>query len=90
MKLSFLPLALVALIAAAPKVKAVKLPKGPGRDLVQAKCAVCHVLPVVVAKRKTEDQWAQSVDQMISRGAKVSDEEYEIIVAYMTKNYGVK
>jgi cytochrome c5 len=82
--------AFVLLAAAAPKSpKPVKLPKGPGSELVRAKCGMCHVLPVVIAKRKTEDAWAQTVDQMISRGAKVSDEDYDIIVDYLAKNFGV-
>jgi cytochrome c5 len=82
--------ALAFVAAATPKaLKPVKLPKGPGSELVRAKCGMCHILPVVIAKRKTEDAWAQTVDQMISRGAKVSDEEYDIVVTYLAKYFGV-
>jgi mono/diheme cytochrome c family protein len=89
MRIVVLGLVALACIAAAPK-KPAALPKGLGQALVQAKCSGCHALLMVTAKRKTADQWGQSVDNMIDRGAKVSDADYDVIVAYLAKNFGVK
>ncbi len=87
-------LAALALAATPPtkpvKVKPVKLPKGPGMELVQTKCSACHPLALVVAKPKTQDQWEATMDQMVSRGAKLTDPEYDLISAYLTKNFGPK
>jgi cytochrome c5 len=82
--------ALALLSVAAAKPKPVKLPKGPGQTLVQTKCISCHALPIVLAKRKTEDEWDASLNQMVSRGAKLNDDEYDIVLAYLVKNFGMK
>ncbi len=85
-------LALLALAAAKPPKapKPVKLAKGPGVELVQAKCSVCHPLTLVIAKPKTQVQWDASLEQMISRGAKLSDVEFDQVSAYLAKYYGAK
>ncbi len=83
-------LALAILTIAAAKPKPVKLPKGPGQTLVQTKCISCHALPIVLAKRKSEEEWDASLNQMVSRGAKVNDDEYEVVLAYLVKNFGVR
>ncbi len=84
----------LALIATAQpkaaKIKPVKLPKGAGQAIVQAKCSGCHLLNIAVSKRQDADQWAISVDQMISRGATVTDAEYDPLVDYLAKNFGPK
>ncbi|MEY2927347.1 MAG: hypothetical protein RL367_1824 [Pseudomonadota bacterium] len=83
-------LAGAAMAAAVKPAKPVKLPKGPGQALVQAKCGGCHQLSVVAGKRQDADHWAATVDQMISRGAKVPDADYDVVVDYLAKNFGVK
>jgi cytochrome c5 len=86
---------LVTIAATAPKPApkatakpvAAKLAPGPGQALVQAKCGMCHPVSQVIANPKTHDQWENSVENMIGRGAQVSDAEYDVIVAYLSKNY---
>jgi competence ComEA-like helix-hairpin-helix protein len=64
------------------------LPAGKGQEIVQQNCAGCHVLKVVTSKRASKQQWSTLVDQMISRGAEVPDEEIETVVDYLAKNFG--
>jgi competence ComEA-like helix-hairpin-helix protein len=64
------------------------LPPGKGSDIVQRDCAGCHELKVVTSKRATKEQWAALVDQMVSRGADVPDEDIETVVDYLAKNFG--
>jgi hypothetical protein len=45
---------------------------------------------MVTGKRMTARQWGATVDQMIGKGAQVSEEEYGVIVAYLAKVYGVE
>lgn len=63
------------------------LPPGDGQAIVQRACVGCHTLKVVTSKRATPQQWSAVVDQMISRGAEVEDDEIETLVAYLTKNF---
>ena len=62
------------------------LPPAPGRELVGAKCGTCHALAIVVGQRRDRAAWEQAIDQMIGRGADVSDAEYEAITAYLGTN----
>lgn len=64
-------------------------PPGEGQAAVQTSCAACHPPAIVASKRYDADKWAEVVDQMIGKGAKVSDADYDVIVAYLAKNYGV-
>jgi mono/diheme cytochrome c family protein len=64
------------------------LPAGKGQEIVQQNCAGCHVLKVVTSKKASKQQWSTLVDQMISRGAEVPDEEIETVVDYLAKNFG--
>ena len=77
------PVLYLALFAATPP-----LPAGKGKAIVQRSCKGCHALKVVTAKRATKDQWKVLVDQMINRGAEVEDEEFDTLLAYLSKNFG--
>jgi competence ComEA-like helix-hairpin-helix protein len=64
------------------------LPPGKGQELVQQQCAGCHALKVVSSKRASKQQWATLVDQMVSRGADIPDDEIETVIEYLSSNFG--
>ncbi len=64
------------------------LPPGEGQAIVQQKCASCHALKVVTGKRASRQQWSTIVEQMITRGADVSDDEIDTLLDYLAKNFG--
>ncbi len=88
MRMLTMAAAATALLAMASTPKPIKLPKGPGQALVQAKCSTCHALTMVTAKRKTETEWETSLDNMVNRGMQVSDAEFDTLLAYLVKNFG--
>lgn len=61
---------------------------GEGRVQVAEACAACHPASIVTAKRFSDEKWAEVVDQMISKGARVTDADYDVIVGYLARNYG--
>jgi competence ComEA-like helix-hairpin-helix protein len=63
------------------------LPPGEGQAIVQKKCASCHALKVVTGKRASRQQWSTIVDQMITRGAEVPDDEIDTLLDYLAKNF---
>ena len=63
------------------------LPPGKGKTIVARSCASCHSLKVVTSKRASKEQWATLVDQMISRGADVSDDEIDPLIEYLSRNF---
>lgn len=64
------------------------LPPGKGKAIVQRTCISCHALKVVTAKRATKEQWSVLIDQMMSRGADLDDDEVQIVVDYLARNFG--
>src|ERR1700761_6813593 len=59
------------------------LPDGPNRATVQRICSGCHAVSMFSGRRMTKEQWGGVVSNMIGRGAKISDEEYDQIVTYL-------
>jgi glucose dehydrogenase len=73
---------------AAPAAGGAAMPDGAGKEIVQKQCAVCHGLTVVTAKHASRKEWEQVVNQMVSRGADLTDDEIDTVLEYLTKNYG--
>jgi competence protein ComEA len=63
------------------------LPAGAAKPIVQQHCGGCHALKVVTSKRASKQQWASIVDQMVSRGAEVDDDDIESVVEYLAANF---
>lgn len=64
------------------------LPPGSGKPIVQRACAGCHSLDVVTSERGTTAHWTQVVDQMIGRGATLSDPESDTVIKYLSSHFG--
>jgi cytochrome c oxidase cbb3-type subunit III len=59
-----------------------------GREAFQKVCGACHAVETATAERRTRPQWQESINSMIARGAKGTDEEYSLILDYLTLNFG--
>ena len=80
--------AIPAALLLAASLEAQDLPDGAGKDLVMNVCTVCHDLMRITSKRKTKEEWNDIVDQMATKGAKASDEQFDTIVNYLAKYFG--
>ncbi|MFM6932921.1 MAG: hypothetical protein ACKOUT_11845 [Novosphingobium sp.] len=60
---------------------------GPEKAKVVAACSNCHAPTIITSKKFTADQWGEKVEQMIARGAKVSDADFDAVVDYLARNY---
>ena len=63
------------------------MPDTPGKDVVVKICGICHPANRAASVRLTRDGWTGVVDDMIKRGAKPTDQEYETIVDYLATNF---
>lgn len=69
----------------------IELKPGPGRDLVQTRCVMCHSLDYIPMNSPFLDRkgWEASVNKMIKvMGAPVPPEETQAIIEYLSTNYG--
>ena len=78
---------LTAFLLAVP-IQAQDLPDGAGKDLVVKVCTVCHDAARIISKKWSRAEWNDTVDKMAMRGAMASDDEFDAIVTYLTKNFG--
>ena len=91
MRLIFASCALLAAsFARGASEESIKLQDAPGRDLVMARCSVCHSVDYVQMNAPVFDRtgWQKSVRKMIDVfGAPISDDDANRIVEYLGNNY---
>jgi mono/diheme cytochrome c family protein len=67
----------------------IELPQGPNRDLVYARCRVCHDLQYVVDSAGiTGDNWKALIEDMGRYGLRIPGEERDKIVSYLVTYLG--
>jgi competence ComEA-like helix-hairpin-helix protein len=64
------------------------LPPGKGKDLVQRACTTCHELIIGSKQRMDRERWTAVVEDMVDRGASLSEEETAEVVEYLVTNFG--
>ena len=77
----------LALLLALPVVGLAQPPAG-AQQAFQKVCGACHSLETVTSQRRTRAQWQESITSMIARGAKGTEEEFSLILDYLTVQYG--
>jgi cytochrome c5 len=70
--------------------KAAALPDGDGKEIATNSCQSCHMLTNVTNAHKNLDEWRETVQLMIDRGADVPPDQLETLVHYLAKNFGPK
>jgi putative heme-binding domain-containing protein len=69
-------------------VHAQSLPEGPGRAPLQRICSSCHTVNVATSQHLSHAGWQNVVADMVSRGAQGTQDEFDEIVSYLSKNFG--
>ena len=87
-------LALMMVLAAAPALaqeSQLRLRDGPGRQLVEASCVMCHSLDYIPMNSPFLERkgWEASVNKMIKvMGAPIAEADAQKIVDYLASQYG--
>jgi competence protein ComEA len=66
------------------------LPDGPGKLLAQNTCQACPGLDAITAQCDTTEGWTATVNTMRSRGATGSDQDFQIIINYLSIHLGTQ
>jgi hypothetical protein len=86
-------LLLMILLAATlptPGTQYKELPEGKGKAEVEAACYACHSADLLAQQRLTEKQWTATVEKMMRWGAVVPPEKKDVMIDYLSKNFGPK
>jgi cytochrome c5 len=71
-----------------PPARAVSLPDGEGKQLVETRCGLCHDLERVTAVKRRKAEWPLITAAMIASGATATPEESKTISNYLAANFG--
>ena len=63
-------------------------PEGEGSEIARRACHDCHAPIVITASRLTAAQWSARVDAMLAKGAKVEDDEIDVLIDYLATHFG--
>jgi len=78
----------VLAVSLTPLLAQTALPEGRGRNETQRICSQCHGVEMATRLRMSEDRWAGVVDDMVSRGAQGTQDEFDRVAKYLAKNFG--
>ncbi len=65
------------------------LPMGEGGETYELVCGSCHGADIVVGSTGSRAAWEETVEAMRARGAYGTDEEFETVVNYLSKYFGM-
>jgi hypothetical protein len=74
---------------ASPEPSKMPIVTEASKKLYEGRCSVCHSLERPGSKQKSYDGWLSTVYRMTTYGAEFSDEEAEIIAAYLVQEQGL-
>ncbi len=81
---------LLLYIFTTPVISQTALPEGEGSDIVDDVCTMCHDLTNITDSSRSPEQWRFVVNQMVMQGAPLQDYEIDIVVDYLSNNFGLK
>jgi outer membrane protein assembly factor BamB len=76
------------LVAAIVALSAQQQSAEPSKANFERLCGTCHEPERSTASRRTREQWLQTVNSMVARGAEGTDEELLAVVEYLTREHG--
>jgi hypothetical protein len=66
------------------------LPEGKGKAEFTRICGQCHGVEIVMKTSNTPEGWAAVVDDMVSRGAQGSDDDFDRVTKYLSAHFFLK
>jgi hypothetical protein len=73
---------------AQPAKPVVELPEGDGKPIATEYCQDCHRLTNLTKAHKSLDDWQDTVQTMMDRGARIPQDQVDTLVKYLVKNFG--
>jgi len=63
------------------------MPDGRGKDVVLQVCTMCHDLKRIRQGHRSPEEWEETLNSMLNEGAPLSDADYPVVLAYLSKNF---
>lgn len=65
------------------------LPEGAGKRIVLNTCTLCHDLKRIRLGRRSPEEWEETLSTMLNEGAPLSDDDFPIVHAYLSRHFNV-
>jgi cytochrome c5 len=66
------------------------IPDGPGKEIVLNTCTMCHDLKRIKLGARSPEEWEETLISMLNEGAPLSDDQFNRVHAYLSRNFGVE
>jgi cytochrome c5 len=66
------------------------LPDGRGKAIMLNVCTMCHDLSRIRRGRRSPEEWEETLNAMLNEGAPLSDDQFPVVHAYLSRNFGVE
>lgn len=66
------------------------VPEGQGKEILLNVCTMCHDLGRIRLGHRSPEEWEETLVSMLNEGAPLSEEQFPIIHAYLSKNFGIE
>lgn len=65
------------------------VPAGAGRAILLNTCTMCHDLKRIRLGRRSPEEWEETLGAMLNEGAPLSEDQFPVIHAYLSRHFGV-
>jgi cytochrome c5 len=63
------------------------MPDGRCKAVVLSVCTMCHDLKRIRQGNRSPEEWMETLNSMLNEGAPLSDADYPVVLAYLSKNF---
>jgi len=84
------PLGVLLSMTVASGIALADLPEGPGKAATVRVCGKCHSPERAASLHQSHSNWEETIFKMVKLGAQGSDEEFEAVLSYLSKNFGLE
>jgi cytochrome c5 len=74
----------------APAVTPIALPDGPGREILERECMICHSSMLITQQAKDSTGWEKTLATMEKWGSPVQGAEHDTLRTYLLAHFGPK
>ena len=66
------------------------VPDGQGKQILLNICTMCHDLGRIRLGRRSPEEWEETLVSMLNEGAPLSEQDFPVIHAYLSKHFGIE
>ena len=81
---------LLVVLVLGSSAAAQQLPEGPGRDVLNKRCVICHEADIITSQKLSLTGWTRSIDKMVRWGSAITAEERDVLQPYLAQHFSPK